>query len=145
MNKSDVAEKQEPPEREDSKQGLDFGGDLSLKETLNLADVGSNELETMIDELLGPLADDYSLRILAATREEGKTVRELSRELDIPIATCYRRVEELIEASLLRVKEKKLTQDGKRATVVRTNVSFVEVSFGFEDKSLNINIKSTKD
>ncbi len=138
-----MAKKQES--RESEKEEIDFGGDLSLKETLNLADVESNELEKMIDELLGPLADDYSLRILAATREEGKTVRQLSRDLDIPIATCYRRVEELIEASLLRVKEKKLTQDGKRATVVRTNVSFVEVSFGFEDKSLNINIKSTKD
>lgn len=122
---------------------LDFSqGDL--KETLNLGDVENQQLEDMINEILGPLADDYSLKILAATRDDGKTVRELSRELDIPIATCYRRVEELEENDLLEVKEKKLTQDGKRATVLRTKVSFVEITFGFENQSLNINIESAE-
>lgn len=122
---------------------LDFSqGDL--KETLNLGDVENQQLEDMINEILGPLADDYSLKILASTRNEGKTVRQLSRELDIPIATCYRRVEELEENDLLEVEEKKLTQDGKRATVLRTNVSFVEITFGFENQSLNINIESAE-
>jgi len=123
---------------------LDFSQG-SLKETLNLGDVENQQLEDMINDILGPLADDYALKILAATRDEGKTVRELSRELDIPIATCYRRVEELEENDLLEVKEKKLTQDGKRATVLRTNVSFVEITFGFENQSLNINIESAED
>ena len=122
---------------------LDFSqGDL--KETLNLGDVENQQLEDMINEILGPLADDYSLKILASTRNEGKTVRQLSHELDIPIATCYRRVEELEENDLLEVEEKKLTQDGKRATVLRTNVSFVEITFGFENQSLNINIESAE-
>ncbi|KXB06996.1 hypothetical protein AKJ51_02325 [candidate division MSBL1 archaeon SCGC-AAA382A20] len=102
-------------------------------------------MDKVIDEVLGPLADDYSIRILAATRDDGKTVRKLSRELDIPIATCYRRVKELVDANLLEVVDKKLTQEGKRATVLRTNVSFLQVSFEFEDRELKISIEPSEE
>ncbi len=138
MEKTAKAKKQEGSQSRE----LDFteGG---MEQTLNLTGVENEQLEEMINEILGPLADDYSLKILAATREEGKTVRQLSRDLDIPIATCYRRVEDLVENNLLQIKEKKLTQEGKRATVVRTNVSFVEITFGFDNKSLNVSIEST--
>lgn len=141
MEKSSVTESQDA--KEDKAKQLKFN-EGNLKQTLNLTGSEEADVERMIEEILGPLADDYSLRILAATREEGKTVRELSRDLDIPIATCYRRVEELVDANLLEVKEKKLTQNGKRATVLRTKVSFVEISFEFENQLLNINIEPTE-
>lgn len=142
--KNSSLDKKQKEQKDGASNGAEIAEKLNLKEKLNLEDINNTNLESLIDELLGPLADDYSLRILAATREEGKTVRDLSRELDIPIATCYRRVEELLEASLLEIKEKKLTQDGKRATVLRTSISFIEISFGFEDQSLNINIEPSK-
>ncbi len=140
MKKTELTK--ENPEK--TKEQIDFGGDINITQNLDLTEIKDDTLESLIEEFIGPLADDYSLKILAATREEGKTVRELSRELDIPIATCYRRVEELVEASLLRVKEKKLTQDGKRATVVKANVSNVELSFSFDDQSISLEIKSGK-
>lgn len=142
MEKSDVGSKQKAEQGKNKK--LNIGLEEGLKKTLDLTGAENGNLEEIIEEILGPLADDYCLRILAATREEGKTVRELNRELDIPIASCYRKVEELVDASLLEVKERKLTEDGKRATVLRTNISFVEISFGFEDDSLNVNIEPAK-
>ncbi|KXA94251.1 hypothetical protein AKJ37_07795 [candidate division MSBL1 archaeon SCGC-AAA259I09] len=109
-----------------------------------MKNVENADLENSIDDLICPIADDYSLAILSATRGEGKTVRELSREFEIPIATCYRRVDKLLETPLLDMKEKKLTEDGRRATVFRTGVSFIEISFSLEEKSLNVNIEPDK-
>ncbi len=115
-----------------------------VKET-ELGDESNSELEDLINDTLGPLADDYSIRILSATQEEGKTIRQLSRELDIPIATCYRRAGELLNASLLVNEEKKLTQEGKRATVLRSNAARVEVSFKFEDDKLKVMIEPVEE
>lgn len=119
--------------------------EFEMTKTLQLEDAPKTDLKDLINETLGPLADDYSIRILSATGEEGKTVRELSRELDVPIATCYRRVKELVSASLLRNEEKRLTKEGKRANVLRANVSSIEISFKFEDQKLMIAIESNED
>ncbi len=118
--------------------------DAKVKEITQVAEASNSELENLVNETIGPLADDYSIRILSATQEEGKTVRELSKELDIPIATCYRRAGELLNAELLENEEKKLTQEGKRASVLRSNASRVEVSFKFEDDELKVTIEPVK-
>lgn len=55
-------------------------------------------------EMLAVLGKKYSTEILVATAEP-QSVTELSTELDIPIATCYRRVEELADHSLLECIE----------------------------------------
>ena len=49
------------------------------------------------------LGKSYSVDILAATSEP-RSAQELSDELDIPIATCYRRVEELADRGLLETE-----------------------------------------
>lgn len=118
--------------------------DAEVKEITQVAEASNSELENIVNDTIGPLADDYSIRILSATQEEGKTVRELSKELDIPIATCYRRTGELLNAELLINERKKLTQEGKRAIVLRSNVSRVEVSFKFEDDELKVTIEPVK-
>lgn len=118
--------------------------DAKIKEITQVAEASNSELEELVNDTIGPLADDYSIRILSATQEEGKTVRELSKELDIPIATCYRRAGELLNAGLLINEEKKLTQEGKRASVLRSNASRVEVSFKFEDDELKVAIEPIK-
>lgn len=123
-------------------EGTTSQHEVEMEKTLQLGDSSSTDLENLINGILGPLADDYSIRILSATREKGKTVRELSRDLDVPIATCYRRVKELLDASLLKNEEKRLTAEGKRANVLRSNVSSVEVSFKFEDQKLKVAIET---
>jgi DNA-binding Lrp family transcriptional regulator len=80
------------------------------------------------DETLLVLGTQYNSSILGAT-DEAKSVRELSNELDIPIATCYRRVEELTEAGLLTLEDRVLSDERRRTSVYRRKVDGVHVEF----------------
>lgn len=74
------------------------------------------------------LADEYTTEILAAT-DDPKSARELSDQLGVPIATCYRRVEDLVEAGLLTEVGRDLSNHGRRTSVYRRTVDDVTVSF----------------
>lgn len=80
-------------------------------------------------DLLQTLGNKYSAEILDAT-EEPRSAQELSEELDIPIATCYRRIDELTEHDLLELHDNVLSDDRRRIKVYRRNVEAVRVEFG---------------
>lgn len=75
----------------------------------------------------------YSAEILVAA-DEPRSTQELSDELDIPIATCYRRVEELTEQGLL---EPNPSTAGRQETTYQRSVD--EVCVGFKD-TLSVSI-----
>lgn len=52
-------------------------------------------------EILSALADEDCWEILTATADEPRTVSELCTECDIPMATAYRKVNQLVDLSLL--------------------------------------------
>ncbi|MFW5950218.1 MAG: winged helix-turn-helix domain-containing protein [archaeon] len=79
-------------------------------------------------ELLRTLGNKYSAEILDAT-EEPKSAQDLSDQLDIPIATCYRRIDELTNHDLLELHDNVLSDDRRRIKVYRRNVDAIEVSF----------------
>ncbi len=112
------------------------------KETTEVSESLTPELETLVQEKISPVADDYSIKILSATLNEEKTVRELTRELDIPTATCYRRAEELLDASLLKTVG--LTE-GDRARIFKSNTSKIEISFKFDDGKLEVTVDTKED
>lgn len=80
------------------------------------------------EDLPAVLGDDYTTEILVAT-DDPKSARELSDQLDIPIATCYRRVEDLEAAGLLREVGRELSDRGRRTSVYRRTVDDLTVSF----------------
>ena len=80
------------------------------------------------DETLLVLGTQYNSAILGATGEP-KSVKQMSNELDIPIATCYRRVEELTEAKLLELDDRVLSDEHRRTSVYRRRVDEVTVQF----------------
>jgi len=82
-------------------------------------------------DLLETLGNKYSAEILDAT-DEPRSAQELSEELEIPIATCYRRIEELTEHNLLELHDNVLSDDRRRIKVYRRNVDAVRVEFGDE-------------
>src|SRR5712692_6336803 len=47
-----------------------------------------------IHALTQALSDEYSMKIILSTIPEEKSVEDLSKENDIPLSTCYRRVHE---------------------------------------------------
>ena len=79
-------------------------------------------------DVLRTLGNKYSAEILEAT-DEPRSAQELSDELGIPIATCYRRIDELTQRDLLELHDSILSDDRRRIKVYRRNVETVRVGF----------------
>jgi predicted ArsR family transcriptional regulator len=88
-------------------------------------------------EILQTLGNKYSAEILDAT-DEPISAQDLSDELGIPIATCYRRIDELTEHDLLELHDNILSDDRRRIKVYRRNVDEVRVDF---DDELTVEIE----
>lgn len=82
-----------------------------------------------IQALVQGLADEYSRKILLSAIPKAKSVEDLSRENDIPLSTCYRRVHELLDAQILVVEKIIVTPDGKKYELLRSAYKAVSVSF----------------
>ena len=87
-------------------------------------------------DILQTLGNKYSAEILDAT-DEPASAQELSDELGIPIATCYRRIDELTEHDLLELHDN-ISDDRRRIKVYRRNVEEVRVDF---DEELTVHIE----
>lgn len=74
------------------------------------------------------LGEKYNPDILAVT-DEPRSAQELSEELDVPIATCYRRIEDLQGAALLELHDRPLSDEHRRVNVYRRSVDGVEITF----------------
>ncbi|MDG6995102.1 MAG: helix-turn-helix transcriptional regulator [Nitrososphaerota archaeon] len=72
------------------------------------------------ESLIRALADDYSRKIMLSTIVKPDSVEGLSRSLDIPISTAYRRVNDLKESGILTVEKTILTEDGKKFELYRS-------------------------
>ncbi len=88
-------------------------------------------------DLLRTLGNKYSADILDAT-DEPASAQELSDELGIPIATCYRRIDELTEHDLLELHDNVLSDDRRRIKVYRRCVEEVRVNF---DEEMSITVE----
>ena len=86
-------------------------------------------------EVLRVLGNKYNPEILQATNIP-KSAQDLSEELDIPIATSYRRIEELTENDLLALEGKELSEEGRQTKVYRRQVD--ELTIEFEGEELSI-------
>lgn len=79
-------------------------------------------------DVLRVLGNDYNAEILQAAHEP-MSAQDLSDELDVPIATCYRRIDELTEADLLTLHDRPLSDQHRRINVYRRSVDEVNVEF----------------
>ena len=75
------------------------------------------------------LADEYSRKILLSAIPKAKSVEDMSRENDIPLSTCYRRVHELLDSQVLIVEKIIVTPDGKKYELLRSAFRAVNISF----------------
>ena len=92
------------------------------------------------ENLISVLGNKYNTDILSATGE-AKSAQDLSDELDVPIATCYRRINELEEAELLELHDRPLSDEHRRVKVYRRKVDGVEVDFR-EDLTIEVEERS---
>ncbi len=87
------------------------------------------------------LMDEYNLKILAATALKPMSVREIAYKFDIPLASAYRKIKELESFGLIKVEETKLTKDGKRYKLYRSQVENFEVSYHRDMLKIKLHIK----
>lgn len=78
--------------------------------------------------LLAALGSKYSAEILCAAGTP-KSARTLSDDIGIPIATCYRRIEDLVDVGLLVCEGRRLSEEGRRTNIYRRAVDALEVEF----------------
>jgi len=88
-------------------------------------------------EMLRVLGNEYNPQILSFAHEP-RSAQELSDELDVPIATCYRRIEELTDANLLEHHDRVLSDERRRVNVYRRNIEEVVVNFSEGDVSVDV-------
>jgi predicted ArsR family transcriptional regulator len=91
--------------------------------------------------LLSALGGKYSAAILGAARTP-TSAQELSDELGVPIATCYRRIEDLADAGLLRCEGRQLSEEGRRTNVYRRTVDGLTLDFTGEGPSIERKTRS---
>ena len=82
-----------------------------------------------VQALVHGLADEYSRKIILSTIPKSKSVEDMSKENDIPLSTCYRRVHDLLDAQILLVERIIITPDGKKYELLRSAYRAMNVSF----------------
>jgi hypothetical protein len=66
----------------------------------------------------------YESTILMCTYRKAKSVNEISRVFDIPIAVCYRKVKKLEDLGFLRCTDRILSEKGKWVKLFRSQVVY---------------------
>jgi len=79
-------------------------------------------------ELLPVLGKKYSATLLVETAEP-RTAQELSDKLDIPIATCYRRIDDLCDCGLLEQSETKISSENRQVKAYKRSIDDFSVDF----------------
>ena len=89
------------------------------------------------DRTLEALGNEYNPEILSAAARP-HSAQEFSEMLDIPIATCYRRIEELTGAGLLTLHDRVLSEEHRRTNVYRREVDEVTVTFDGDGYAISV-------
>lgn len=88
-------------------------------------------------ELIRALGDKYSAEILSVTGEP-RSAKELDEEFDVPIATGYRRIEELTDVGLLTFEEDILTEERRRRDTYMRQVDKITMEFGENELTVTV-------
>lgn len=94
------------------------------------------------DDIVAVLGNKYNAAILEAAAEP-KSAQELSDELEVPIATCYRRINELTDAGLLELHDRPLSDNHRRIKVYRRSVDEITVTFEGDGVDVDLVERST--
>lgn len=104
------------------------------------ADAKEKKTVTTTD-LLTALSGKYSAEILSAARTP-TSAQNLSERLDVPIATCYRRIEDLEATGLIRCEGRQLSEEGRRTNVYRRTVDTMTFDFTGDGPSITFKERS---
>lgn len=75
------------------------------------------------------LADRHSARIILATTINPRSAFDLSENLGIPIAVCFRKIKLLEDAGFIICAERRFTKDGKRISLFKSTFRNEPIAF----------------
>jgi predicted ArsR family transcriptional regulator len=101
----------------------------------------SSTNDDVATNVLAALGNKYSAEILCAAQTP-TSAQEISDQLDVPIATCYRRIEELEDVGLLRCEGRQLSDEGRRTNVYRRTLDEFAIRFGDDSPTLSTEDRS---
>lgn len=82
--------------------------------------------------------DEVNMRILSATAFEALSARDLAFMFNIPLVSCYRKINELEAFDLIKCVEKPLRPNGKRVRKYKSQL--IKVALTFERGKLRISL-----
>ena len=91
------------------------------------------------------LADTYAEIILSATYHSPKSVQDLARTYDIPIAACYRKIHELEDADMVRCVDMVKSPRGKTIKLYRANIKEAHLTFEKGEFRIKLQFKTEKE
>lgn len=96
--------------------------------------IGLNESEKMDErpilvKISRLLADDYSQKILSYTYRKAMSAQRLSKICRIPIAACYRRINDLEKVGLIFISEEAEISKGRRVKLYRCGLKSATLRF----------------
>lgn len=82
------------------------------------------------NQIIKAIADIDKVKIITSTMKGNpKTIIEIVKETNIPMVSCYRKVEHLLESKILIQKESKYLPDGKKVKTYSCIYKQLKLSF----------------
>ena len=94
-------------------------------------------------EVIRAFSDDYSRKIILSIISKSLPVEEISKEQNIPISTCYRRVHELSSFGIIKAEKTILQEDGKKFVCYKS--AFRSASVHLESGELTVDLVPNRD
>ncbi|ERG94508.1 helix-turn-helix domain-containing protein [Haloquadratum walsbyi] len=95
----------------------------------------------MNKEILAAIGSKYNADILRVSNQP-QSAQELSERLGVPIATCYRRIDQLTDASLLEFHDDALSDQRRHRKVYQRNVDKITIQFNRENMEMDLSYRS---
>ena len=92
---------------------------------------GNSELQVLDEsraiEVVRALSDEYSRKIMLSIIENSLPIEEISKEQNIPISTCYRRIHEMLQFGVIRPDRTIIREDGKKYVCYKSAIKNVTI------------------
>jgi predicted transcriptional regulator len=89
-------------------------------------------------EVVKVFADEYSRKIVLAIIANSLPIEEISKEQNIPISTCYRRIHEMLNYGIVRADRTIIQDDGKKYVCYKS--SFKNATIQLESGELKVDL-----
>ena len=94
-------------------------------------------------EVIRALSDEYCRKIVFSIITTSLPIEEISREQNIPISTCYRRIHEMLHFGIVRPDRTIIREDGKKYVCYKSAIKNARILL--ESGELKVDVEVNRD